>query len=214
MKNVRTTINKVFFSSLVFCFLAMAGSASATLTLQNGSFEIPVTPASNYIEFPALTNWTVTGSTYWASFMGSRGGFPPVDGSQELYLYGGTLQQDLGVMAAGETYTVTFSAGINPGMTAIYSEVVLVDVDLNNARLAAKNLGDVITGNTASQWFNGFVSFSTDTYPWVAGHHIAVQVNSGTQLHLDNFAVATVPEPATMALLGIGSLIFARKRLA
>lgn len=189
--------------------LMMPMSASAVMSLVNGSFEEPViAQGDNYIEYPVMPGWTVTGSVYYVSFKGSAGGFPPAGGAQELYLFGGTLQQTVGVIEAGKTYTLTFSAGINTGQTAIYSEVVLIDAD-NGGRLAAINLGDVITGDTAMQWFTGTLIYNSDTYAGSIGHNMAVQVNSGTQLHLDNFAI--VPEPATIAVLGIGGL-FIRKR--
>ena len=102
---------------------------------------------------------------------------------QELYLYGGTLQQTLGVIAANTTYTVGFWVGINPGMVANYSEVVFIDAT-KGGRLAAINLSNVITGNTPSESFYGQLTYNTATYPADVGDNIAVQVNSGTELNL------------------------------
>jgi hypothetical protein len=198
-------IKKKVFLSFMVCILAIAGLASANL-LQNGSFEDPVVPAgSNYLEYPVLSGWTVQNSIYYVVF--KQFGFTPVDGLNELYLFGGTLTQNTGIITPDTIYELNFAAGIVDGQTPIYSEVVLLSQYSDGGvvytdRLAAINLGEVITAS--NQFLSGNLTFDSSIYPWIAGRDLLVQVVSNSYLHFDNFDLTVIPEPATMLLIASG----------
>ncbi|HBG26893.1 MAG: hypothetical protein A2Y10_00560 [Planctomycetes bacterium GWF2_41_51] len=204
---------KKAFLNFIFCSLAITGSVSANL-LQNGSFEDPVVPAgSSFIEFPVMPGWIVENSNYYVVF--KELGFTPVDGLNELYLFGGTATQNVGTITADTIYNLSFAAGIPDGQTAIYSEVVLLSQYTDGGivytdRLAAINLGEVVT--TTNQLMYGTLTFDSSIYPWVAGRDMLVQIASGTMLHLDDFVLTAIPEPATLLLIAGGFTLLRRKK--
>jgi hypothetical protein len=204
---------KKAFLGLMVCAMLISSSAFANM-LQNGSFEDPVVPeGSNFIEFPVLPNWTIANSIYYVTF--KQGGFAPVDGLNEFYLFGGTATQNVGAITANTVYTLNFATGIPDGQTAIYSEIVLLSQYTDGGvvytdRVAAINLGDVIT--TTNQLVYGTLSFDSAIYPWVAGRNMLVQISSGTMLHLDDFDLTAIPEPVTMVLMAAGLAMLRRKK--
>jgi len=200
MKN-RTYNLKLILIITLFCSIAFGS------VLQNGSFENPVVPeGSNFIENPLTPGWTIEGSIYHVIF--KVGGFTPVDGLNELYLFGGTATQNVGAIKADTIYNLNFAAGIVEGQTPIYSEVVLLSQYTQEGivytdRLAAINLGEVIT--SGNQFFYGTLKFDSAVYPWVVGRNLLVRIVSNSWLHFDDFKIDSFMEtPANGSTIGRG----------
>jgi len=81
-----------------------------------------------------------------------------------------------------------------------------VDFKINGLLIGAKLQGEEI-GNTIKTYKYSFLATSTTTVSFQ-------DVTGGYVSHLDNVSVtaAPVPEPATMAILGMGALALIRRR--
>jgi hypothetical protein len=199
--------NRTYIFKLILV-LSIFGSAVFGSVLQNGSFEYPVIPSgSNYIEYPVMPGWTVAGSNYYVIFKAL--GFTPVDGINELYMFGGTATQNVGTIKANTIYNLSFASGIVSGdYTPIYSEVVLLseytsEGTIYHDRLAAINLGQVITGT--DQFFYGNLKFDSSIYPWVVGQQLLVQLSSGSLIHFDDVKLDSFMEiPSSGSTIGRG----------
>ncbi|HBG26886.1 MAG: hypothetical protein A2Y10_11320 [Planctomycetes bacterium GWF2_41_51] len=198
MKNKRFII---FSAVLILCSVSFAN------VLDNGSFEIPVVPqGSNFIEFPVIPAWTIENSIYYVVF--KELGFTPIDGLNELYLFGGTATQNVGIIKADTVYNLNFAAGVVEGQTPIYSEIVLMSKYTEGEtvyidRLAAINLGEVITAG--NQFFYGNLQFDSSMYPHCAGRELLVRIVSESWLHFDDFTLdAFMETPASGSTIGRG----------
>jgi hypothetical protein len=177
--------------------LAFGSSAMAVELVTNGGFETG-----------DLTGWTVG---FAGSFSGVRTQFPH-SGTQEAY-FGATsaagaedIYQDL-TTVSGTTYNVSFWAfDQDPATTA---ENLLVTFGSNTVFNGIPQRGTTSTANYA-QYTGSFVATSAITRleinAWEASWYINV----------DDVSVQAqaVPEPASMAALGLGALALVRRRRA
>jgi hypothetical protein len=195
-------MKKVF---MLLALLAVAGIANANL-LTNGGFETgdltgwATSPADPVNQTTTIVGGTAPEGFYYASMIS--------DSSS----WANFLTQYIDITPGATTLDLSFdwSNTVNPGgkLTAVFS-VNFYDGDV--AYIGYDNttlLSDATTGN---DW----TSYS-DALTLPAGTEVALvkfyMYHQGT-FNVDN-QVATVPEPATLLLLGLGGLVLSRRKRA
>jgi choice-of-anchor C domain-containing protein len=192
--------------------------ANANLIL-NGSFENGIDPGAMDILPPGSTNvsdWTVTRGgvdykgTFWDAFDGVRS--IDLDNSPG---FGGIMQTF--ATTPQVRYLVTFAMSGNP-----YTD--FGDPSMKHMRVEAAGQSADFSFETAGHWYDnmGWVTHSwwftadsnSTTLEFYSLHTLAGGEYSGYSgwcgAALDN--VSVVPEPTTVALLGLGALSLVRKR--
>ncbi len=211
--------------ALAACFTAFAGFAGADL-VTNGSFELSdIADGTSTDANPALSGWTVTrdldglGGTsnvflHDRTFfgVGLTGAVAPgtneaVDGTQFVAFNAnqgagtGMLSQDLATVI-GQEYTVQFSIA---GAFSSGQQSVTVD---------AGGINSLTQGATDGAWtthsFN-FVATGTTTALTISDN-LGAGSSIDNDLLVDAVSVNEVPEPGSLALLGLGGLLVARRR--
>ncbi len=220
-------------AALVLCF---GGIAQATpVTVGNYSFELPV-GTTNYpsLEAQGGTGWTFQSDSNWGHAVngGVRAGGRATDGVQ----CGSLASNDAGsaaawqvtgyVIQAGDVITLTVDLAAeysgNPFSPTYYYSLAASDTAGNPAGPLTNILKTGIeTTPLTSNFANGMgytISYTATAAD--AGKYLGIQF-SGTNLGgyaylFDNVRVdvTSVPEPATMSLLGLGGLglLIRRKR--
>jgi len=191
---------------IAILFVALAGlsmSASAVNIVQNGGFELNDWDySSSYKLYNAgsagVSNWTIGAR----SIDLVTNPYPVLNGRTALDLAGtpgpGSISQAL-ASSAGTQYTVTFWAltreSTDPRNQYLFS--VFGDQALQF------NLTNTYTqySYTAIATGNNVLSFLTDTLNTTTGNIL-----------IDDVSVEAVPEPATMAVLGLGAAAMLRRR--
>ena len=96
-------------------------------------------------------------------------------------------------------------------------DVETVGLSLSNASTWADVAADV-DGPAAAEdvWTTASLTFNTASDPCLVGEPIGVgfRTTSGTLAWVDINSISLVPEPASMALLGFGSMLMLRRRKA
>jgi hypothetical protein len=210
--------------------LALLASCTAWPTLAradllNGSFENTastwINSGAGYMSLPlgstTIPGWTVVSDELawfkinnWANITPADGNFfLDLTGDNDTVPHGGMTQTIVTVPL--QSYTLSLSLGANldnPNYAGQKS--VLVSAGSSSATFTFTP-----TATSGNQWGNysfNFVATSASTAITITG------TDAGTgraHLGLDNIKVVpeVVPEPSTALLLGIGILLFARKRL-
>jgi len=191
---------------IAILFVALAGrsmSASAVYIVQNGGFELNDWDySSSYKKYDAgsagITNWSV----------GARSvdlvtnPYPVLNGRTALDLAGtpgpGSVSQAL-ASSAGTQYTVTFWA-LTTGSSDPRNQYLF---SVFGDQALQFNLTNTYTqySYTATATNNNVLSFLTDTLNTTTGNIL-----------IDDVSVEAVPEPATMAVLGLGAAAMLRRR--
>lgn len=195
---------------LVGAFLGASVVSQAFLVV-NGDFESDSYPASGHVTLTpssTLTGWTILSRGNVAGIgLGYAGGGMQAAPSQEIDLSGvfdkpGTLNgpgisQKIATFAGG-VYAVSFDV-----YTFSTNNSLRGGVDFYwNGGLVQANIQDV--GNTRTRYtFSNLVATGSAT-------EIMFVSTNGKVSHIDN--VEAVPEPATMALLGLAAAAVARRR--
>lgn len=189
---------------------AVAFTASAQFTIVNANFENPVYGPGGF-GTSGTTGWEhYAGTGAWGSFHPTIGtwGYTAPEGTQLLYTNNRTVQQTLiDVVEEGLTYTLEVDVINRPiyGSMNYIVELVFGDtvVAFDHASLVPP-VGGSLT--------------STLTYTPIAGdpligESITIRLGGpGTQCNFDNVRLNGVPTPASLALIGIGGLVAARRR--
>lgn len=208
--------------------LAISATANAASLITNGSFEQGAPYAATYT---APSGWTtVSGDTQYGP--ASTWGLTPPDGTQ-LAVFGGTASFQGGIkttwfsVTQGQQYTFSFDATGVAAYTAdwtpvaweqwkmgVYYTVRYTDGALINTTAVdgatfpvAVNNWTTTSGNfTAAQ--SGFATMEVFLYNngWTPDGAVYSAV--------DNFNLEAVPEPASLGLLGLSSVLLLRRRRA
>ncbi|MCE5327770.1 MAG: PEP-CTERM sorting domain-containing protein [Planctomycetaceae bacterium] len=209
--------------------LALTSPATAGVIDVKGSFEDParssgveekVTYNTNtgWLSGPSLTGWTLdmqyaSGNATWMSVYNPATPFAGQTGSQVTgaYVSSGTLQGSkgarwtsgvVGQAAIGNTYDLSVDV-FNAGAASAWG-------------IGAPKLQLYVGGGLkkeAAITANG-IQFTTTSLQWVADSagDITIRIlqvgsqSTPSKLYYDNVQLSYVPEPATMALLGLGGL--------
>jgi hypothetical protein len=202
--------------------IVLCGTAQANL-LVNGDFEQG--------EFGQLDGTTVVpGWTYWQK---EKSGWHCGDG---IYRYGDKsvaiwwddlgMYQDVFGITVGQTYKYELSV-INPSIEPLKGWDLVVKAEWTNdiwATVGSSEIGRFLGTKSTTDLGDGI-----DTWKLISGTAVAPEgathgkiflqlVHTGDwgytggKVYLDNANVVLVPEPATMMLLGLGSLIFIKRR--
>jgi len=183
---------------LIVAIAGLATAANANVVI-NGSFESNSYGGTNWKVYNAgdsgITGWTVGGTS--VDIVGT--GYSPYDGAFALDLAGspgpGSVSQDVATTAT--SYTVSFFAkgGGAPNDTVL-------------ATFNGVTHSFTVTGGWAQYSFTGVGNAGlTDL-------KLATTADNGTNgnLIIDSVSVEAVPEPMTMAVLGLGAAAMLRRR--
>jgi hypothetical protein len=183
--------------------LVLAPFAAHANLITNGGFESGA--LGNYsVGSTLLPGWTVIGTQgqnvtlQGNGYLGQSTNQLDLSGTSDSM--GGGVEQTIATLA-GQTYNVSFDV-YTGGNT--YNGGV--DFKINGSLFGANLKGDE-PGNTTKTYSFSFTATSSTTVSFQ-------DVTNGLVSHLDNVSVtaAPVPEPATMAVLGMGALALLRRR--
>jgi len=167
-----------------------------------------------------ITFWYDAGAGYsgWDVFFPGVDQTPYGDQIADVDICG--HQQSLGVtLQANATYTIELDMGygmdnvggwFNIELAAGDDIVMFAGVDPLGGRLEGVQYG--MQGMTQGQWTHQTLVLTTTGATAGLGEDLTLRFYGQGSIRGDNFAVDVIPEPATMILLGLGSLFACKKR--
>jgi len=200
----------------IACF-AFAGSAYAgTISVTNPSWEDDDIPNNSFSDGVA-TGWNPAGGTVVGTQDFNDGQIPqPTDGEQHaaISFLGRTMNQVTGhTITAGESYTLKVDVGQISNFSGSEATIWLfggttgMGTPLSNTNGTAELAGIAPPGGGSA----AYLLDQTVTYTAVAGDPfegellgIALTNSVGTQTLFDNVRLSYIPEPSSLALLGLG----------
>lgn len=207
--------------------LAAATFASATELITNGDFENP-TPDGTWnfsnpdgpYRYGNFTGWSATGASgVWKpaagmfnSMSGLQAGWAGDGGSA------GMLRQDTGyIVQNGDSLVFKVSIGDRANLLDHYriSTYGVGELFADNDLVASLTL--TAAGNSGN-WFSAVFTLNSPYVSTFAGKELNVRLSSlaGYQASFDDVSVdvQSVPEPATISVLGLSALTLLRRRKA
>jgi hypothetical protein len=195
-------MKRVLVLMVVIAFASVSTSYSAIEVGNAGFDDAPI--VDNWAE--DLTPWqTLNEGGGWAAWISENyyAGEPPT--VPAIYTTGDHVWQDLSAaFAEGETYEFSIDVGTSTGGDFDWT-IYIYDVTTGYTSPLATESG-VIPGE--SQWYRQSVSYTATAAE--ADHNIGIGFTGGYYAMFDNASV--IPEPATLCLLGLGALMFRRRR--
>jgi hypothetical protein len=205
--------SRVFATATIIAALFAAHTAlAADNLLTNGSFEQPVvtSPHQNYTGYYSFTGWsgysTGSGTNACGIVSGTDNGLTPYDGIQSFSFNGdnppaGTYIEQTFATIPGQAYEVNFALGRNGAGTLVLSLDAQI-FDSNSVQLALQHYSSPSSDIFQLTSF----SFYADSYTTRLRFTDTSPSNSGNDIFIDGVSVTALPEPASLAVLGIPAL--------
>jgi len=196
----RTNLKAIVIAAV----LLAPGLAAAAPIVADGSFETPVVPGFQYN--PTGSPWTFLGDSGLAQGTFFAGVAP--DGAQAAFLQSaglvGEINQTLGAVTIGSKYLLSFYVADRPGYVANPVDVKVDGVDLSS----------FTSGSTSfvKETVN-FIATTTTPFLQSIGGPAGGDIDSAIDLvTVTPAGTVSTPEPAALALLGIGGVSLAARR--
>lgn len=204
---------------LLLCLIAVAVQATP-IAVENFSFEEPGTGkikgwnGENAADIPGWASDTAAvdsgvESDWPGSTEGVYSGFMMSGDSSAYNLTGYTI-------VAGEIYKLQVDARDNWTDLAAGTADLMLSLYYDVAGVRTTVASRVVAMPT--EWMTYSLLFSADDVPASIGNPIGIELQNvsaavgGSWIGMDNVRLDVVPEPATMLLLGLGSLVSLRRR--
>jgi hypothetical protein len=195
---------------VVIAALAVVSTHAARADLiVNGGFENPQIPPNNgLVEYlagnPNLVGWTITSGS-----VETVNSWMPFEGNQSLDLDGisaGTIQQSFAT-TPGVSYMFSLEYGNNPFPGATIPASALISVQGANIVPLLSQTITHSTSQVASMDYTAFAMvFTADSTSATLTIASLDPANSAGGIALDAISVNAVPEPTSIAMLGVGLL--------
>ena len=203
--------------SILLLSAAIAGNANADLI--NASFEEPNLGNGTFTT-SGIVGWTSSGGTagVWNTVGWNPYDEPLPDGDQVGYLNGGSVSQTSSWQIGVGVNEVKFFAGHRRSYTGEAVYELYGGGTASAGTVTGGTLLDSITINNSdipdARWATYVLNYTASGSDTLLGQNLSIRITktAGQQVNFDYFGHQIVPEPETIAALGLGALLLLRKR--